>query len=53
MSNKMKAADVRAALKARFSPPEHGIVYEVAQSTGFNANRHIDAVAMDCGHRAG
>lgn len=43
----MKAAEVRAALKRIFSQPQCAIVFEVAQSTGFNAHRHLDAVAMD------
>lgn len=44
---KVTAADVRAALTRHFPHPEFGIVFEVAQATGFDAHRHIDAVAMD------
>lgn len=42
----MKAADVRAALKRYYAQPNYGIVFEVAQATGFNARRHLDAMAM-------
>lgn len=42
----LKAADVRAALRRHFAAPSHAIVYEVAQATGFDAHRHLDAVAM-------
>lgn len=41
------AADVRAALRRYFRHPEYGIVFEVAKGTGFTANRHLDAMAMD------
>jgi hypothetical protein len=40
------AADVRAALKRYYGQPNYGIVFEVAQATGFNARRHLDAMAM-------
>lgn len=42
----MNAGDVRAALKRHFAQPTYGIVFEVAQATGFRANRHLDAMAM-------
>lgn len=42
----MKAADVRAALKRYYAQPNYGIVFEVAQATGFNARRHLDAMVM-------
>lgn len=42
----MTAAEVRRALKAYYPHPNFGILYEVAQATGFNANRHLDAMAM-------
>src|SRR6266850_716864 len=40
------AAEVRAALKRYFAQPNYGIVFEVAKATGFNARRHLDAMAM-------
>lgn len=40
------SADIRVALKKRFPHPEFGIVFEVAQGTGWKANRHLDAMAM-------
>jgi hypothetical protein len=43
----MNAAFIRAALKDHYPAPEYGIVYEVARATGFDAHRHIDAIAMD------
>jgi hypothetical protein len=43
----MRAADVRMALRRRFAAPECAIVFEVAQGTGYNVSRHLDAVAMD------
>ena len=43
----MKASDIRAALRRHFAPPEQAIVFEVAQATGFDANRRLDAVAME------
>lgn len=44
---KITSADMRAALKRHFSHPEYGIVFEVAHGTGWQAHRHVDAVAMD------
>ena len=41
------AADIRAALRRRYSQPEASIAFEVAKSTGSGANRHLDAVAME------
>lgn len=46
-AQKITSADMRLALKRHFPHPEFGIVFEVAQSTGHAAHRHIDAVAMD------
>lgn len=40
------SADIRVALKKQFPHPEYGIVFEVAQGTGWKANRHLDAMAM-------
>lgn len=44
---KRTAVEMRAALARHFSEPQSAIVFEVAQSTGFGANRHVDAIAMD------
>ena len=41
------AAEVRAGLLRHFAQPECAVVFEVAQSTGYNARRHLDAVAME------
>jgi hypothetical protein len=43
---KHTAGTVRHALKGYFPHPEYGIVFEVAQATGFDANRRLDAMAM-------
>lgn len=43
----LTADDIRIALRRRYRAPEHAIAFEVAQSTGFDANRHLDAIAMD------
>ena len=43
----LKAGDIRAALRRYFAPPDCAIVFEVAQSTGAGAHRHLDAVAME------
>lgn len=40
------AAEIRLALARHYPHPEYGIVFEVAQSTGHHANRHLDAMAM-------
>lgn len=40
------AAEIRLALARHYPHPEYGIVFEVAQSTGHGANRHLDAMAM-------
>lgn len=47
MSGKVTAAEVRAGLLNYYSQPENAVVFEVAQSTGFAANRRLDAVAME------
>lgn len=44
---RITASHIRAGLKKYFPHPEFGIVFEVAQATGFNAHRHLDAMAMD------
>lgn len=46
-AGKVTAAEVRAGLLRRFAPPECAVVFEVAQSTGHAARRHLDAVAME------
>ena len=43
----LTAADVRAALRRRYAAPECAVVFEVAQGTGWKANRRLDAVAME------
>ena len=43
---RMTAAEVRQALKRYYPHPQYGLVFEVAKSTGFEANRHLDAMAM-------
>lgn len=47
MSAKVTAAEVRAGLLRRFAQPECAVVFEVAQATGLDARRHLDAVAME------
>lgn len=47
MTGKVTAAEVRAGLIRYFAPPERTVVFEVAQSTGYAARRHLDAVAME------
>lgn len=37
---------IRAELKRFYPHPEYGVVFEVAQATGFSAHRHLDAIAM-------
>lgn len=43
----MRASDVRAALRSRFSGQEWAIFFEVADGTGTRKNRSADAVAMN------
>lgn len=43
----LTAADVRAAMCARYPGESHAICYEVARSTGHAANRHLDMIVMD------
>jgi hypothetical protein len=45
--HKATAGEMRGALKRYYAQPECAVVFEVAQSTGHNANRHLDAVAME------
>ena len=45
--SKLKAADVRRALAARFKQPEYAIFFEVNNGTGMNGGRrYADAIAM-------
>jgi hypothetical protein len=44
---KRTSADLRAALRRTYTHPEHALVFEVAQATGYNARRHLDAVVME------
>ncbi len=43
----MKTADVKAALRARFLPPEWSLFFEVGDQTGTAQSRWADAVAMN------
>lgn len=43
----MKASDVKAALRSRFSGNEWAIFFEVGDGTGVNQRRWADAVAMN------
>ncbi|WP_175712183.1 hypothetical protein [Burkholderia ambifaria] len=43
----MRAADVKAALRARFKAPEWGLFFEVADATGARHNRWADAVTVN------
>lgn len=43
----LTSGDIRAVLRKVFGAPERAICFEVAQGTGFAANRHLDAVAME------
>lgn len=43
---KATSGQVRHALKSYYAQPEYGLVFEVAQGTGWKANRHLDAMAM-------
>ena len=42
----MKASDVIDRLRIRFAPPRHALFVEVGNATGFDANRHLDALAV-------
>lgn len=42
----MNTLDLRAALKARYSPPAWATLCEVGNATGHQCNRHADVVAM-------
>jgi hypothetical protein len=45
-ARKITSADVRAALKLRFEPASHALLFEVANATGAGARRYADAVAI-------
>lgn len=49
---KIKAADIRVLLRQRFNGPEWVYAEEVADGTGANKNRSIDAVAMGVWQKA-
>jgi hypothetical protein len=40
------AVEIRHALKSYYAAPEYGLVFEVANSTGHNARRWLDAMSM-------
>lgn len=44
---RVTSANIVTALLKYYVAPEYAIAFEVAHGTGFNANRHLDAVAMD------
>lgn len=44
---RVTSADIAAALRDRYRAPECAIAFEVAQGTGLDARRHVDAVAME------
>lgn len=44
---RVTSAMIVSALVRYYTAPEYAIAFEVAQGTGFSANRHLDAVAMD------
>lgn len=52
---KPTSADIRAALKLRYEPASHALLFEVADSTGAAGKRYADAVAVGLwpshGHR--
>lgn len=43
---KLKAADVRNALRKFYPPAEYAIAFEVANATGANVRRHLDVMVM-------
>lgn len=43
---KPAAADIRVALRERFPPNSHALMFEVGNGTGSATRRHADAVAM-------
>lgn len=44
---KITAAHIRRGLQIHFPHPDAGVVFEVAQSTGHGAHRHLDAFGME------
>lgn len=42
----MQTGQIKAALAIKYSAPEHAILFEVGNATGFATNRHADAIAM-------
>ena len=45
---KITAAQVRAALQARYTAPRYALLFEVADATGMRGTRSADALAMSC-----
>lgn len=45
-ADKIKTADVRAALKRVYCAPRWALMFEVSNATGYGASRYADAVAM-------
>ncbi len=46
MTERISATDIRAAMSAKFAPPEWAIMWEVGNATGFAQKRWADAVMM-------
>lgn len=46
MGDKVTSADIRAALKLRYPPNQHALLFEVADGTGGGGHRYADAVAF-------
>lgn len=42
----MTAEDIRKLLRRNYAPPAFALLEEVGNATGFDTNRHIDAIAM-------
>ncbi len=47
MAEKVTAEDIRAAMKQRFTPPEHALFFEVGNGTGSNLRGWADAWTMN------
>ncbi|QIV65781.1 hypothetical protein Cp1R7AA1_177 [Mesorhizobium phage Cp1R7A-A1] len=43
----LKTSDINAALRRYFKTTEYALMFEVSNSTGSNARRHADAIAMN------
>src|ERR1051326_3693427 len=42
----MTTPELRNLIRARYAPPEYGLLFEVGDATGAATSRHADAVAM-------